>query len=232
LPRSLHCAFAKGATASVGMTGRGVESNGRSGPDLVFGASTGFIRWDGFGGKKERSAGDFLAVGKSVGDGFEISFDEAHGADFDGAAGVHEEDGGDVGEAVGVGGGIAFFVEEEGEGEAIFLGEGLGVAGVVLGDAEESDAVAAVALEEALEEGKRVLADGAGDFEKSNDGGAFFEGGFEREGLAVERFQGEVRGFTSCDDVGHRVIGSDPARELAKDGHTFILAQQKIGEQI
>lgn len=160
---------------------------------------------------------DLAAVGKRVGDAFEILFDEAHGADFHRTIGIDQENCRDARECIGVRDRVALFVEKHGESHAVLFGEVFCFAGVVLGDAKDSHTIAAVTLKETLKKGKRELANGAGNFEKGDDGRTFFECGFEGVLLAVERFQGEVGCPIACDDVGHSVIGSKPARELAKD---------------
>ena len=185
----------------------------RSGPDLIFGASTGFYGWNGLGGKEKRSRRNFRAFGDLTGDGFQIGFDEAHGADKDGAVGVGENQRGDHGEAVSVGDDVAFVfeVEQDGKCDAVFLIEGGGFLWAVLRDADNRDIGTLVALIEALEEGKCKLADGAADFEEREKNGAFFEGGGKGKVFAVERFEGEVGREIAGDDVGHAWFGSEGA---------------------
>jgi hypothetical protein len=56
-----------------------------------------------------------------------------------------------------------------------------------LRDAEKRNAVAAIALKEALEEGKRKLADRAGNLEERENHGTVAESLTERELFSVER---------------------------------------------
>jgi len=195
-------------------------------PDLVFGASTGTVDWDRFGGEEERSFGDVVALGELVGDGFEIGFDEAHFADEDGAVGVDEKNGGDHGEAVGVGDDIAFFfrIEKDRESDAVFLVEGRGFFGAVLRNADDGEGGGFIALVEAFEKRECELANGAADFKEGEKDRAFFEGGGERKLFAVEGFEREVWREIAGGDVGHAGFGSEETRNVAKDRHNQILA--------
>lgn len=117
------------------------------------------------------------ALGEFVGDLLQIAFAETHATDFHGAVRIDQENRGDAGEAVGVGARVAGTVEKSGERDAEFLVEFLCVPGIVLRDGEENDAIAAVALVEALEIRECELADRASDIEKGEDDCAFFEFG-------------------------------------------------------
>lgn len=125
------------------------------------------------------------SLGEFVGDLLQIAFAETHATDFYGGAGFDQENRGDAGYAVGVGGGVAGGVEERGECDSEFFVESFGVVGVVLRDGEEGDALAAVAFVQALEIRECELADWAGDFEKGDDYRPFFK-------FRVKRVRGAV----------------------------------------
>jgi len=144
-------------------------------PGLVFGASTWFGGRDGFAGQEDRDAGEIAAVGNGVRNGFEVLLNETHAGDAGDAVGFDEEDGGNHGEAVGVGDGVVLIVYEDGKGDAEVFGEFGGGCGIVLGDGEEGDVFSAIALVEAFKERKSEFANGAGDFEKGQDDGAGFK---------------------------------------------------------
>jgi hypothetical protein len=186
-------------------------------PGLIFGASTGFVGRDGFGLEKNGSAFEILAIGEDIGDRFQIGFDEAHGGDFDSAARFDEENGGDHSEAVGVRnrvipvaivgrGRVANLIGENGKGDPERLGEVTSSGDTVLGYAQKGDVIGLIALVEPFEEGKGELADRAGDFEKAEDHGTFFERVGKRELAAVERFEREVGSGIAPGDVGHAVV--------------------------
>src|SRR5262249_20368556 len=178
----------------------------------VFGASTGTIGGGGVRRLKERGLGDLHAFGKLIGDGFDVGFYEAHGADKDRAVGVHEKNCGNHGEAIGVGDDVAFFfgIEKNRESDAVFLDETCSFLSAVLADAEDREVGRFVSLMEALEEGKRELANGAADFEKGEKNWAFFERSGERELFAVKRLKRKIWGDIAGDDVGHTGFGSEP----------------------
>src|SRR6266571_4243070 len=175
----------------------------RPGPDLVFRTSSRFVGGHDLVGTEERRERNFFALGELGRNGFQILLVETHGADFDGAVRVDQEDRGYVGQAVSVGHRVAILVEDQREGHGVFPGKILGRAGIVLRDAEKRRAVVSVLFVEALEKRKRELADGAGDFEESGDDGPAFQESVERVFLVVERFQRKSGSFVSGNDVRH-----------------------------
>ena len=97
------------------------DLSGRSGPDLVFGASTGLIGGNGIPRQEKRSLCEFAALGKIIRDGFHVFLHKAHRADNHRAVRIHKNECGNVGQAVGIRDDIAlaFFVEQYGKRDAV-----------------------------------------------------------------------------------------------------------------
>src|SRR5713226_10666435 len=107
---------------------------------------------DNFGGQENSSRRTTLPRCKFGSNLLDFGLAEAHAAHLDGAVCVNQEECRNVGEAVLVGDRIALFIEEGGESNAVFGAEIFGVARVVLRNAPKGGVLAAVGLEEALEE--------------------------------------------------------------------------------
>src|SRR5216684_1403764 len=128
-----------------------------------------------FVGQENSSRGTALPRCKFGSNLLELGLAEAHAAHLDGAVCVNQEECRNVGEAVLVGDRIALFIEQGGKSNAVFGAEFFGVARVVLGNAPKGGVLAAVGLEDALEEREGELADRAGDLEERRDDGPFLQ---------------------------------------------------------
>ncbi len=183
----------------------------RSGPDLVLGASARFICGNNFVRVEERRERHLAALGEFSGNSFQILFIETHGADLHFSIGFDQENGRNIGEAIGVGGRIPVFIQNERECDAVFRSKVFRYVGIVLGDAQEGCAAGTVALVKTFQEWEGKLADRAGDFEEGSDDWTALEQCAERIFLLVERFERKFGSHVAGNNVSHVVLRSHPA---------------------
>src|SRR5260370_24623816 len=143
----------------------------RSGPDLVFRSSAGFVCGDRFVSSKHGRARNVSAVGESVRDRFHFRLAEAFACNLHFAVGINQEKGGNTGQAVGIRNRVTRFVNQNWKRDAKFMCEIARRADIVLRNGGGTDVAAAMLLEHPLEERKGELGDRAGDFEEYQDYG-------------------------------------------------------------
>src|SRR6266852_5772617 len=159
---------------------------------------------DNFVGQENSSRGTALPRCKFGGNLLDFGLAEANAAHLDGAICVNQRECRNGGEAVLVGDGIALFIDQGGESNAVFGAEFLGVARVVLRNPPKGRVLAAVGLEEPLEKREGELADRAGDLEERGDDGPLLQRVLQRERLAVGVAEREKRRLLTGKNVGHR----------------------------
>ena len=144
----------------------------RSGPDLVFGSSAGFVCGDRFVSSKHGRARNVSAVGESVGDRFHFRLAEAFACNLYLAVWINQKKGGNTGQAVGIRNRVTRFVNQNCKRDTDFMCEIARSADIVLRNGDETDVAAAMLPEDPFEKRKGELADRAGDFEECEYDGA------------------------------------------------------------
>src|SRR5215469_14856004 len=110
---------------------------------------------------------------------FDVRTGPSHTGDSNLAVGGDPENGGDVGQSVGIRDRVSWVFHEYGKCDAKFFQEGVGVALVVLRNSDDGHTFAAGILVNPLQEWKRVLANRARNFEECSHDGTFGQGLFQ-----------------------------------------------------